>query len=61
MGRVVGDEVVDVVGGFPPADAEAAAEVCDKGCDEGVDREVCCDSAVCGVVGCEHDLLLLVY
>ena len=54
----IGDEVVDVVGGFPPADREAAAEVSDEHADEGVGDEIVGDAAVAGVVGSEHDLVL---
>ncbi len=56
---VVGDEVVDVVAAFPPADGEAAAEVGDEDTDEGVGNEVVGDASVAGVVGREHDLMLL--
>lgn len=56
--RHVGNEMVYVVAGFPPADTEAAAKVCDESTDERIGNEVSCDSAVTGVMCCEHDLLL---
>lgn len=54
----VGDEVVDVVRRFPPANGEAAAEVGDESADEGIDYEVASYPAVAGVMGGEHNLLL---
>ena len=53
----VGDEMVNVVAGLPPADAEAAAKVCNEGTDKCVCDKVASDSTVAGVVCCEHDLL----
>lgn len=57
---VVGDEVVDVVAAFPPADGEAAAKVGDEDANEGVGDEVMGDAPMAGVVGGEHDLMLLI-
>jgi len=56
---MVGDEVVDVVAAFPPANGEAAAEVGDEDADEGVGDKVMGDASVAGVVRGEHDLMLL--
>lgn len=56
--RHVGNEMVHVVAGFPPADAEAAAKVCDESTNESIGNKVSCDSAVTSIMGCEHDLLL---
>ncbi len=56
---MVGDEVVDVVAAFPPANGEAAAEVGDEDADEGVGDKVVGDASVAGVVRSEHDLMLL--
>jgi len=56
---MVGDEVVDVVAAFPPANGEAAAEVGDEDADEGVGDKVVGDASVAGVVRGEHDLMLL--
>ena len=53
----VGDDVVDVVVAFPPADAEAADEVGDEDADAGVDVEVVRDAHVAGVVGGEDELV----
>lgn len=54
----VGDEVMYVVRGFPPSNAEAAAKVCDEGTNECVGNEIACDTSMTGIVRCEHDLLL---
>lgn len=45
--------------GFPPTDAEAAAEVGYEGSDERIDYEVRGNTHVSRVVSREHDLLLL--
>lgn len=57
---VVGYEVVDVVAGLPPADAQAAAEVGDEHADQGVGDEVVGYASMAGIVGGEHDLVLMV-
>jgi hypothetical protein len=55
--RHVGDEVVHIVAGLPPADTKTAAKVCNEGTDKCVCDKVASDSTVAGVVCCEHDLL----
>ena len=62
VGVVLGgvcNKVVDIVAAFPPADGEAAAEVGDEHADECVGDKVVGDAAVTGVVGGEHDLVLV--
>lgn len=56
FGRV-GDDVVDVVVVFPPADGEAADEVGDEDADARVDLEVVCYPHVAGVVDDEDQLV----
>lgn len=56
LGRV-GDDVVDVVVVFPPADGEAADEVCDEDANARVDLEVVCYPHVSGVVDDEDQLV----
>ena len=53
----VGHQVVDVVRGFPPADGETAAEICDEGANQCVHDEIAGYTAMACIVGCEHDLL----
>lgn len=54
----VGDEVMDVMRGLPPANAETAAEVGNEGADERVVDKVSCNATVAGIVCGKHDLLL---
>ena len=56
LGRV-GDDVVDVVVMLPPADGEAADEVCDEDADARVDLKVVCYPHVAGVVDDEDQLV----
>lgn len=54
---MVGDEVVDVVRAFPPAQRETAAEIGHPHANQRVDDKVARDGAVAGVVGREHELV----
>lgn len=56
FGRV-GDEVMNVVRRFPPADGESATKVGDEDSDEGIWDKLARDSTVSGVMSGEHDLL----
>jgi len=56
FGRV-GDDVVDVVVSFPPADGEAAEEVGNEDTNAGVDVEVMGDTHMAGVMGGEDELV----
>ena len=53
----VGDDMVDVVIAFPPADTQPTHEVGDEDADAGVDVEVVRDAHVAGVVGGEDKLV----
>ena len=53
----VGDDVVDVVAAFPPAEGEAAEKVGDYDADDGVKCKGVRDAHVAGVVGGEDQLV----
>lgn len=55
--RGVGDDVVDIMVAFPPAQGEAAEEVGDDDADDCVEREGVCYAHVAGVVGREDELV----
>ena len=55
---LVRHEMVDVVATLPPANRQAAAEVCNEHADQGVGDEIMGDAAMTGIVGGEHDLML---
>lgn len=55
--RGVGDDVVDVVVAFPPAEREATEEVGDEDADDSVGCEGVRDTHVAGVVGGEDELV----
>lgn len=57
MFRGVGDDVVDIVVAFPPANAEATDEIGDEDADAGVYMEVVRDAHMPSVVGGEDELV----
>jgi len=55
---MVCDEMMDIVTALPPADGEAAAEVCDEEGNEGIDDKVVGYSTMASIVCCKHYLML---
>ena len=50
--------MVNIVARLPPADGQAAAEVCNEHADQCVGDEVMGDASVASIVSREHDLVL---
>lgn len=55
---VIRDEMVDIVGRFPPANGETTTEIRNKHANESICDEALSDATMTGIVGGKHDLML---
>ena len=57
---MIGDEMMDIVAAFPPADRKSAAEVSDEHSHQRIGNEVVSDASMAGIMSGKHDLVLVV-
>ena len=54
----IGDEVMHIMGGFPPTNGQTTAKIGNSHSNESISDKVSCNAPVAGIVSDEHDLLL---
>ena len=57
---VIGDQMMNVMAALPPADGQTATEVGDEDANESICDEIMGNASMPGIVGSEHDLMLLI-